>query len=478
MSAALGMALPIILLKLFDQNSYGMYKQSFNIVLSIITVFPPGFCMTSYYFFPREPERAKSVAFNAWLVASLMGLVPFLVLFFRPDLISHYIKRPEAVAEAPWIGLVIFLWSSSLFIELAPLANRDVTFASKFIVIANAIKACCMLAGALITRSLHGILVAAAVFGIFQLGILMYYLHTRFPGFLTAFSMPVMKRQFAYFGKVMPAALMGELQTYMPPYFVGFRYSTLQTSIYSAGCFNLPVTQILLESVGSILVRKVNELDADGNRREIIRLTLSATRKLSMAFFPFYILMVVVSREFFLTVSRKEYLDAVPIFVLNLSLVPISIIMFDPIGRAFPDQQGKIMKIRALVALFMAIGLWYGTAHFGPISATAVVLGAAVLERTSLLIFWGRFLGATKADLFGFRDIGRVALAAIVAGGLTWLVRLSLLGLKPVLVLIACGCVFAPIYVALIFLLQVPSLDERRMVTSRIAWVTRAARLA
>ena len=479
LSYVLTIAMPLYLARHFSMAQFGLYKLVFNVVTNSVAILSPMIGMTSFYFFPREPETRTSVAGNIILMGAIVGILPLFAFLLNPVLFLKLFKDPATVADAPLIGIVVFLWTIAYLIELVPIANQDYDFATAGIIVGNVFRALCLLVSAFLTQTVHGMLIGSVVYGIVQAGFFVYYVQSRFPGFLKASSLSIMKRQWAYIFKILPANLLGDLQTFMPLYFVGFRYSLAASAVFAAGCFNIPVTGMLLESFGSILIRKVGELERAGNRREIVRIILASARKLSLAFFPFYVLMLVIRREFIVTIFTDRYVDSIPIFVLNISLIPFTILMFDPIWRAFPDQKFKVLAIRGTATFVLFMALWFGTAHYGPIAASAAMLVAAIAERIGLTILWGRFLHVRRADLEGLGDVGRVALASLGAGIVTWMVRLTLLGLmKPIWIGVACGCVLVPVYVALLLVLQVPTPEERRMVTGRLASLTRVARLA
>ena len=56
--------------------------------------------------------------------------------------------------------------------------------------------------------------------------------------------------------------------------------------IYAFGCFQLPLIAMLSESVTSVLIPRMSELQARDDKPEMIRLTVRAMQKLAFFYFP------------------------------------------------------------------------------------------------------------------------------------------------------------------------------------------------
>jgi hypothetical protein len=104
--------------------------------------------------------------------------------------------------------------------------------------------------------------------------------------------------------------------------------------------------------------------------------------------------------------------------------------------------------------------------------------------RVVLAARFSRILGAGVRDLLLFKDVGKVAVAAVVAGiGCLFVHSLmSTNGSRPSLILVVCSAVFAAIYLPAILLLRVPTSDEWEIVRrgverfQRIVYLGRSAK--
>jgi hypothetical protein len=175
-----------------------------------------------------------------------------------------------------------------------------------------------------------------------------------------------------------------------------------------------------------------------------------------------------VGREFIRFLFTDRYLSAWPVFVVNLTLLPISIILFDPLYRAYADQRYFLIRVRMVLFVVVILLLWLGTTYFGLVGAIGSVVIVALSERVITIVRFSRILGASWSDLALAVDIGKTALAAGTAALVTAFVRTHILGYKPFFILLICGSVFAAVYVAGVLLLGIPSPDERRIARNRL----------
>src|SRR4030095_10894840 len=81
-------ALPLLLVRRLSQHQFGLYKQTFLVVGSALTLLPLGFQMSAFYFLPREKERQGQIVLNILLFNFLMGGLGALVLTLFPQILT------------------------------------------------------------------------------------------------------------------------------------------------------------------------------------------------------------------------------------------------------------------------------------------------------------------------------------------------------------------------------------------------------
>lgn len=458
---AFSFALPLLLVRRLSQHDLGLYKQAFLVVGTATAIFSLNFNTSAYYFLPRERERRGAVVINVLLFNLLAGGLALGLLSLFPGLLERIFNSPDLVSYAPLIGLVILLWVFSLFLEIVAIANQELRAATVFIVIAQFSKTTLMLGATLWFTSVRALLYAAAVQGLLQTVLLLWYLRARFPGFRRAFEWPVMRRQLAY---ALPLGLYGLLWTFqvdLHNYFVSHQFGAAAFALYAMGCFDLPLIAILGESVGAVMVPRVSQLQKEGDARQILLLTARAMRKLAVAYFPIYAFLMLIGREFITLLFTAQYLGSWPIFAVNITLIPFNILTLDPLTRAYSEHRFYLLRVRAVMLVVQTAALWFVIGRFGLVGAIAVVVAGTLVERFVLALKFGRVLGVTWGDARLLKDVGKVAAATLAATAVAFAAHTLMAGAKPFFVIAVCGVAFGIAYAAGLLALGVPEQEER-----------------
>lgn len=464
----LAFALPVLLTRSLSQNEYGIFKQVFLVASTAAALLTFGFGMSAYYYLPREndPVRRGQLILNILLFNLLMGAAACLLLVFWPGVIVRIFRDPEMVSYAPLIGVVILLWLFYLFLETVAVANQELRLATVFIVVGQLTRTGLLFGAAIVFDTVRAILYAAIIHGLVQSGMLIWYVVSRFPGFWRKFDWSLTLKQVAYALPFGFAGLLYTFQTDLHNYFVSNRFDPATFAVYSIGVAQLPLVGILRESVSSVMLPRISLLQEQRQEREIIELLANATRKLAAVFLPMYVFLLVTGWEFLTFMFTSAYVDSWPIFAINLALLPLALIDVDAVARAYERHRFFLVKLQIVLSIVNVFALWFCISRFGLIGAISVVVGMNLVLRLALVFRFSRVLGATLQDLELFKDVGKVAIASIVAGVLCFLVRSVMIAGNPgpLLILVACFIAFAAVYGVAFLLLGVATDDERKKV--------------
>lgn len=457
---SLSIALPLLLVRRLSQQEFGLYKQAFLVVGTALALLPVGFQMSAFYFLPREKDRQGQIIFNILLFHLLMGGLGALVLVLFPQLLTKIFHSAELVHFAPIIAVVIFFWVFSSYLEVVSVAHQEARLSTIFIIGAQLTKTGLLVLAAIAFGSVRALIYAAVVQGVVQTIILLLYLRSRFPGFWSSFDWAVLRMQLSYALPFGVAGLLFTLQMDLPNYFVSNKFDAATFAIYAIGCFNIPLVGMLSESVGAVMIPQVSLLQKHGNHREIVALVSRVARKLALVYLPLYGFLIVMGREFLTVLFTRQYAASWPIFAINLTLLPLSIFVGDPIMRAYAEHRQFLPKLYSVLVVLLFISLWLVTSRFGLVGAISVVVAVSIIGRVATWIKIGRVLGISLRDVALLKDVGKVAIAAAIAAVITAFVRSLMHGLVPMGMLIVCASVFGVIFLALILLLGLPTLEE------------------
>ncbi|HEV8614024.1 MAG TPA: oligosaccharide flippase family protein [Methylomirabilota bacterium] len=473
---ACAFALPLLLVRRLSQHEFGLYKQIFLIVGTAALMLPLGFGTSSaFYFLPRERERQGAVVLNVLIFNVGVGLLGLVALLAWPGLLALIFGDVELIPFAPMIGVLILLLIVSAAPEFLAIANQETTIATGFILLSQLSRVGLLLGAALLVGTVRSLVWASIAHASMLTVTLLLYQHSRWRGFWRRVDWSMMREQLAYALPLGGAVLLAGVQLDLHNYVVSHRFGPAAYAVYAVGCFEFPLIMILSESATTVLIPHVGALQKAGQRREILAVTARATRKLALVFFPMYALLLVTGADLITFLFTPQYRASWPVFAINLALLPLSAVPYDPIVRAYANQRFFMLCLRVITFSLSAVALWFATARFGLVGAISVVVATAVVERLVIFVRLGRLLRVTRNDVVLLADTGKVALAAAAAGIITALVHPLLAETRPIVVLVVCGVVFTALYAAAIAALRILTPDERAMIGRPLATLYRRA---
>jgi len=472
---ACSFALPLLLVRRLSRQDFGLYKQVFLLALTAINTLPLGIDMSAYYFLPRESKRKPNVVLNILSFYFLTTIVSGFALYLFPQILHGIFGTDDLVSFSGLIAILIPLWGLPFVLENIAYANEDAKLASVFVVVSELSKAIVLIGATLWFGTLRALIIAAIIHGTIQAVISLVYFSSAFGAFWKDLDWSVLRRQLIYILPFGFAAVLLRFQSDLHSYFVSHRFSAADFAVYSVGCFNLPLLSILSSSVGAVMIPRVSHLQALGQRREIIELVARMMRKMAVIYFPLYVFLMIVRKEFITALFTTQYLSASPVFALNLSIIPLGLLVSanDAVIRAYPEHRSYLVKLRAALIPGLLVALWFCTTRFGLLGAILVVVTAGAIEATLMSIRLGRTLGVTLRDAKLLPDVGKVAIAASAAGVVTLVLKSLFPALHPIVVLAISGSVFSLAYAVLMLSLGVISFAERESLRRYVATAQR-----
>jgi O-antigen/teichoic acid export membrane protein len=443
----LSVALPLVLVRRMSLEEFGLYKQVFLIVGTAVTVLPLGFGMSAFYFLPRARDRQGSIVVNIVLFHAAVGLVVSAALALAPGLLAWVFNNPALTPHARSIAFVVLLWTIGSFLEIVPVALQDVRASTAFIVTSQFSKTTLLLLAAVTVGTIDALIAAAMLQGLVQIAMMLGYMHARFPGFWSAFDGGLLRAQATYALPVGGSGLLLKLQDDIHHAFVSNAFGPALYAVYAIGVFKLPLFGILRESVGSVVLPRINELECQNERRQILMLVAASARKLALVYYPLYAYLMLMGPEVLAVLFTESYVSAWPVFAIALTVVPFSVVVLDPVTRA-PGERYFFLRLRLVIFTALGATLWLFAERLGLTGVITTVVAASLLGWAIAVHRMGRLLEAGRRDLGLFAPVARIAAAAAAAALATALVRPLVAGWPAWAALVACLPVFAAVYAA------------------------------
>jgi O-antigen/teichoic acid export membrane protein len=458
-SFAFAVALPLLLVRRLSQQDLGLYKQVFFVVTTAMNLLPLGFAMSAFYFLPREKERQPAVIANILAFLGGAGGAGAITLLVWPEFIVWLFGTPELASLSRPLGMVVLLWTLGSFLELITVAVQDVRASTAFIVLAQFSKTGLLMGAAVLVGTVESLVFAALAQGFVQIAVMGLYLRRRFPGFWRAFDWPLLRRQGAYALPLGMSSIIIQLQDTLHHLFVSHAFGPAGYAIYSVGVTQLPLVGILRESAGAVMLPRINQLESQNGRLEILDLVARAGRKLALVYFPLCAFLLVAGREVVVFLFTRQYEASWPIFALAVMVLPMNAIVLDPVTRAY-SERFFFLRVRLVVLAALTTVLALYSFELGLVGVMGAVFSAVTC--IWLVGVWRmvRLLEVGRAELGAFRPIAWIAVAAVTAAAVAAVVRATVVGGPGWYVILASGSVFAVVYVVGLRLSGVVAAEE------------------
>ena len=458
---AMSFLLPLIIVRRLRPADFGLYKQVFQVLATMVAILGLHVSTSAYYFMPRHEEKKAQVAFNIILFyVGLGGLTSILFAMF-PGIVSGIFKTADIRTLVPLIGLAVPLWLTSSVLDVIPVADKQVKLAAVFILSSQLLKTGLLVGSALVFGTVKSLLIAAITYGGLQCCVMAFYLWRRYGAFWRQFDKQLFKAQLANSLPYGFGALLFNLQDDLHNYMVSHYFDASVFAVYSVGCFDLPLLNVLLDSVGRILIPELARLEMAGNNQAVAEVWSSWVRRLALLFVPAYAYLLLMRREFIVALFTLQYSAAIPIFAINITTILLRVLITGPVLRAF--SQYRYFRLRLCIFLLPAnwVSIYVGIKIAGPVGAISAVVLVQLLDAAITLAAVGRAVSLSFRAAPVAAWIARIALASAAAGICAYLVRASLGQAGNLLVLAICACVFGLVYLALAFASGAVTRSER-----------------
>jgi O-antigen/teichoic acid export membrane protein len=229
-------------------------------------------------------------------------------------------------------------------------------------------------------------------------------------------------------------------------YAVAHLYGPVLFAVYSVGSLQVPVVSIAFESTADVALVRLTELRRDGRLDKSVELIRGTVATLSLLLLPLYVWLVANSGEFILLLYTRSFEASVPIFVVFLTIIPLTALGLDYVPRAFADTRFilRVNVYRLAVNVVLLIILW----PMNLLGAALATVGAMMAAKLLILLRVRTLLNVSVAQLLPTRRLMAIAGASCLAGLAAWFARIAVSAGPPGDLVIS-AAVFGACYVSI-----------------------------
>ena len=435
-------AVPLVLVRLFDQATFGTYKQLFLIYGTLFGLAQLGVAESLYYFVPRKPADAGRHAANAGLTLVGAGLGCAVALTIGAPAIGRWLRNPELAATLPLMGVFLGLMLTSALFEIVLVARGRYRTAAFTYAVSDVARAGFLLVPALLLGGLRGLLLGAVACAGLRLAVMVWLFVGRLDLTLRP-SLAMWRQQWVY---TLPFALavgIEVVQANLHNYVVAARFDPAIFAIYAVGCLQIPLVEVLTTSSANVMMVAMAG-DGPGRSGGALALWHDTTRRLAVVIFPLVVFLVALAPEVVSVLFTRQYLASVPVFQLWTCALLFAVPCVDAVLRA-RAQTRFLLGLNLLRLAIVVVLIGWCLRAFGLPGAVIAMLAATAAARAIAIVRIARVMGVRASAVLPWKTLGVTAACALTAAApALWLARA--LPMPPLVAISAAAAVYATVY--------------------------------
>lgn len=466
-------ALSIILARTLSTESYGVYLQVQLVVSTLLYLAIFGVPHSIYYFLPRSREPRLLIVVSA-LVLCVVGIGLAAGLYLGMGKISELLNNPRLVDLALIsAGLLFFQVPIKLFEPAMISAKRVGTFVllnSTFNILfffPIAIPAILGWPVADILKCMLGFYVVQFVAMMTTLLFVTGGLRGLADGEAYSF-----RAQILYSAPIGLAGMVGEIDRQTDKIIVSGAFDPEQYAIYTRGAMEIPLLNVISNSLHNIMMPRFVEAYRDGNEAELLASWHSAIRLMASFVYPACAFFIGTGDLLIPFLYSDRFAEASVIFQIYMLTLLVRVTTGDAIIRAI-GRTGVMFKF-SIVGIVLNIILTSGLIKImGIVGAPTATVLVSYLMATAYLYVVGQMLDIRIVQIFPWDSLKRIVIASVVSIAVASIARTF--GLGSAATLGAVFVLFCPIYMVAFRVTKVLDERERDAVHSLLPRVLRWA---
>lgn len=407
--AILTIGIPIVLVRVLPQETFGVYKQVGLISTAVLALLSLSLPASLFYFVPRLPARSQVFVVQTAAVFVVTSAVGGLVVAFNDAMLARFFG-PNLAEYSVWLGIIIGLSVTSM-LDALMVVDRRVKLAAVSSASLDAAHGLLIVGTAIITRDLHAILAVVSISLILRVIVLLVYIRWRGTVHPPSNWNWSLAEQFQYALPYYVASLIAMSRDQLHAFFVAANYSAAEYAIYAIGTIQLPLVGHMMQSVGETIVLENSKNYAERNLSEMRRVWHRATYIVAMVVLPLFFVLEFFADDIITVVFGTAYADSASVWRVFVIMLPMAMFLGATMLRATGDLKRMIIAdlislaitVTALVALVDMLGILA--------AVWSIVLGHAALS----CVVIGRVMHRLELRLSEYLQWRKISAVAIVA---------------------------------------------------------------
>jgi O-antigen/teichoic acid export membrane protein len=438
---------PIVLVRMFDQQEFGTYKEVFLLYTTLFGIAQLGMAESLYFFLPLAPEKAGRYVVSSLTGLVCVGLCALAGLQLASSAMGAWLSNPALPQYMGLLGAYLCLTLASAPLEIVMIARGRYLRASITYGISDVARNVFILVAAFAHGKLREILIASVVFAGIRFSATLIYATQEFGSDLRL-ELNAIRRQLAY---ALPFALfvgVDMLSSSLPQYVIAHRFDAATFALFAVGCLQVPLVDYVITSASSVMMVRMGEELRGGRAGAVLSIWRDTTCKLAVIFFPVVMLLVISGRELITVMFTANYAASVPLFMVWSTIILFATFQTDGALRVYADT--KMLFVFSVIRLMIlaALNFWC-LEFFGLLGAVLFSIVGMAVYRGLCLYRIKHLMEAKLSELLPWKSLA-ITVGCVLGATAPVLILKSLVALPVLPRLILTGAAYTIFYLGLL----------------------------
>ena len=451
-------AIPMVLVRIFDQSEFGTYKQLFLIFSTLFGIAQVGMAESLFYFLPAAPARCGRFVLNAMFALGAAGCVCLLALWTGERLIAEWLNNTALTGYLPLIGVYLLLMLMAAVLEIVMTARKCHLAASFTYAASDMLRAGLYLLPLIFAAQLKWLIFGAIAFASLRITATVAYLLREYGAGLR-FDLVLLRRQLGYAIPFGLAVLIEVVQANYHMYAVSYHFDAATFAVYAVGVLQIPLFDFMMTSTANVMMVRMREKLEAGNHVAVLEIWRDTTRKLALIFVPMVGGLLVVAEELIVILFTDAYADSVPVFMVWTGTLLMMSVLTDAVLRVYAQTRFLVfLNLVRLALVVVLVGVFLKA--FGVLGAVWVTIAATFAAKVIGLARAMSLMRTSVSKLMPWRELAAVIVITAGAATLAFSVKSALI-LPDLLLMLTAATVFAGAFFMLLMLFGPMSSAEK-----------------
>ena len=345
--------IPIILVRIFHQAEFGLYKQALLVGETALPLLGFGLNASLFYFLPRHRPYGRQYLIQALGLLWLSGLVGGGFVVLGADWIAAWMDQPNLAPILPYVGAYVAFSQPGDTLLYLPIIDRRPTLAATLHFGNEVLKMVIATSCALVFGTVLSVVLGLACLAGLRAFLLLAYIRqgrirgTRRPNW------PDLKTQLAYALPFGVAVMFEIVLAKAHQFFVSTQVSAGEFAIYAAGVVQVPLAAMVSVSVAEVVLVRASSLQREGRIADMTTMWVQSLSRLCAFIVPMWIGIEFFADDLILVLFGPDYQPATPVFRVFVTASLGAIIIDHGLLRAVGDT--GFLLLANLIGLMISV---------------------------------------------------------------------------------------------------------------------------